>query len=392
MVTEMMTMRVSPFHAHLCLDRLADRGPVRRLCLEHGLHLGRPRKKNARLCVLERGLVAPTLPSFARRRPSVPRPDLRSPSSTASAAAAAWRHLLLLLTAQLLALALLAFALQWRGGGVDDAGSPRLAVPAPSRLQSLHSSAASCVEVLSAPAFPYLRGWSFHFDAPDTHHPKEGMESFTNGNVRLLKHERSIVAEDDLDRRWQEATGEAVSEVSNRPALTVHPIGVPHLREDETPPPPPQGGRPGWAAVPNPRIGPWFRLMQKVAADQGLVPEFEVCVQTSTSASLDQILPFFSSSRARPPSPASPGSSSPSPGVKVVYRTKELEEQQASRIRNETWLAGFFYKPCNHKLFLKQALNMEMAIVMARESGMDWIMHLDTDELLYPGSIPSDAC
>ena len=60
------------------------------------------------------------------------------------------------------------------------------------------------------------------------------MESFTNGNVRLLKHERSIVAEDDLDRRWQEATGEAVSEViflskhtavSNRPALTVHPIG-----------------------------------------------------------------------------------------------------------------------------------------------------------------------
>ena len=51
------------------------------------------------------------------------------------------------------------------------------------------------------------------------------MESFTNGNVRLLKHERSIVAEDDLDCRWQEATGEAVSEVSNRPALTVHPIG-----------------------------------------------------------------------------------------------------------------------------------------------------------------------
>ena len=51
------------------------------------------------------------------------------------------------------------------------------------------------------------------------------MESFTNGDVRLLKHERSIVADDDLDHRGQEATGEAVSEVSNRPALTVHPIG-----------------------------------------------------------------------------------------------------------------------------------------------------------------------
>ncbi|ONK68640.1 uncharacterized protein A4U43_C05F14250 [Asparagus officinalis] len=42
--------------------------------------------------------------------------------------------------------------------------------------------------------------------------------------------------------------------VSNRPALTVHPIGVPHLRDDEVPP---QGGKPGWAGLPNPRIGPW---------------------------------------------------------------------------------------------------------------------------------------
>ncbi|KAL6963341.1 Glycosyltransferase-like KOBITO 1 [Sarracenia purpurea var. burkii] len=27
---------------------------------------------------------------------------------------------------------------------------------------------------------------------------------------------------------------------------------------------------------------------------------------------------------------------------------------------------------------------MEMAIVMAREAGMDWIIHLDTDELIHP--------
>ncbi|KAM0040162.1 putative glycosyltransferase-like KOBITO 1 [Helianthus debilis subsp. tardiflorus] len=27
---------------------------------------------------------------------------------------------------------------------------------------------------------------------------------------------------------------------------------------------------------------------------------------------------------------------------------------------------------------------MEMAIVMARDSGMDWILHLDTDELRHP--------
>lgn len=49
--------------------------------------------------------------------------------------------------------------------------------------------------------------------------------------------------------------------------------GVPHLKEDETPP---QGGTPGWAAIPSPRIGPWLRLMQKIAVEQGLVPEFEV--------------------------------------------------------------------------------------------------------------------
>ncbi|XVE95864.1 hypothetical protein REPUB_Repub02eG0171000 [Reevesia pubescens] len=73
------------------------------------------------------------------------------------------------------------------------------------------------------------------------------------------------------------------------------------------------------------------------------------------------------------------------PRVKVIYRTKELEERQAkSRIWDETWLASFFYKPCNYELFVKQSLNMEMAIVKARDAGMDSIIHLDTDELIHP--------
>ncbi|EMS58013.1 hypothetical protein TRIUR3_05831 [Triticum urartu] len=74
-------------------------------------------------------------------------------------------------------------------------------------------------------------------------------------------------------------------------------------------------------------------------------------------------------------------------GVKVVYRTKELEEQQASRIWNETWLAGFFFKPCKHKLFLmKQALNMEMAIVMARYSIKRLLADVpdDVDMVIFP--------
>lgn len=64
---------------------------------------------------------------------------------------------------------------------------------------------------------------------------QEGIESFSNGEVRLLKQEKSIIQEDDLDLRWEAATGEPVSEVillsrhtavSSRPALTVHPIGI----------------------------------------------------------------------------------------------------------------------------------------------------------------------
>nr|XP_010929066.1 D-aminoacyl-tRNA deacylase isoform X2 [Elaeis guineensis] len=132
-----------------------------------------------------------------------------------------------------------------------------------------------------ASAFLTMPGWN---PGPSI---SEGMESFANGDVRLLKHGKKIVTEDDLDLRWEAATGEPVSEViflsrhtavSNRPALTVHPIGVPHLREDEIPP---QGGRPGWASLPNPRIGPWLRLLQKIAHSKGLVPEFEVTLEAT---------------------------------------------------------------------------------------------------------------
>ncbi|KAJ1697808.1 hypothetical protein LUZ63_006320 [Rhynchospora breviuscula] len=132
-----------------------------------------------------------------------------------------------------------------------------------------------------ASAFLSMPGWS---PGPSL---QEGIESFSNGEVRLLKHEKSIVREDDLDLRWEAAIGEPVSEViflsrhtavSSRPALTVHPIGVPHLKDDETPP---QGGRPGWAAQPNPRIGPWLRLLKQIATDQGLVPEFEITLEAT---------------------------------------------------------------------------------------------------------------
>ncbi|KAL6190193.1 hypothetical protein ACLB2K_036591 [Fragaria x ananassa] len=115
----------------------------------------------------------------------------------------------------------------------------------------------------------------------------QDMTAFANGAVRVLLHNSSIIEEDDLDARWREATGEHVDEliflskhkaVSSRPALTVHPIGVPHLRNGDVLP---QGGKPGWAAPPNPRIGPWLRLLKRIAQDHGLVPEFEVTLEAT---------------------------------------------------------------------------------------------------------------
>ncbi|WCJ33401.1 Glycosyltransferase-like KOBITO 1 [Euphorbia peplus] len=123
----------------------------------------------------------------------------------------------------------------------------------------------------------------------------------------------------------------------------------------------------------------------------------KISITTSTSAGLEQTLPwifyhkvigvstFFLFVEGKAASKNVARVLESIPGVKVVFRTRQLEEQQArSRIWNETWLASFFYKPCNYELFVKQSLNMEMAIVMAREAGSDWIIHLDTDELIYP--------
>ncbi|GMH27028.1 hypothetical protein Nepgr_028871 [Nepenthes gracilis] len=123
----------------------------------------------------------------------------------------------------------------------------------------------------------------------------------------------------------------------------------------------------------------------------------KIAFATSTSAGLDQILPwmfyhkvigvttFYLFVEGKSASPEVSRVLESIPGVKVIYRTTELEEQQArSRIWNETWLASFFYKPCNYELFVKQSLNMEMAIVMARNDGVEWIIHLDTDELIHP--------
>ncbi|EPS63066.1 hypothetical protein M569_11719 [Genlisea aurea] len=115
-----------------------------------------------------------------------------------------------------------------------------------------------------------------------------GIRSFKYGDsVRLLEQDKFIIDEDDLDARWEAASGETASELiflsrhaasSNRPALTIHPIGVPHLRDGDVLP---QGGKPGWAAPPCPRIGPWLILLKKLAESHHLVPEFEITLEAT---------------------------------------------------------------------------------------------------------------
>ncbi|KAL6493846.1 Glycosyltransferase-like KOBITO 1 [Orobanche gracilis] len=256
--------------------------------------------------------------------------------------------LLFLLTVIPLSLSIFAFLLQWRGGGVDDPisrWSPDEAHKFPgmdsSPLATVgHSSSHSsdCSTLLGhspASSFSYFRDWKFNFGAD----LKPKMFKYGKSLRTKRRMLRVVVRDGRLPAELQYGT----------------------LR------------------------GPLYPITQMI------------CITTSTSASLEQILPwmfyhkvigvsnFFLFVEGEAASPAVSSVIESIPGVKVIYRTKELEEQQAnSRIWNETWLSSFFYKPCNYELFVKQSLNMEMAIVMSREAGIDWILHLDTDELMHP--------
>ncbi|XP_019704603.1 glycosyltransferase-like KOBITO 1 isoform X1 [Elaeis guineensis] len=123
----------------------------------------------------------------------------------------------------------------------------------------------------------------------------------------------------------------------------------------------------------------------------------KICITTSTSAGLEQILPwlyyhkvigvttFFLFVEGQAAKPNVSAVLESIPGVKVIDRTSEFELKRGkSRFRNETRLSDFFYKSCNYGLFVKQSLNMEKATVLAQDAGMDWIIHLDTDELVHP--------
>ena len=114
----------------------------------------------------------------------------------------------------------------------------------------------------------------------------ESLPSYSNQHVRMWFLPNRILWQDDLDKRWEQATGEIVNEVifpsrhaakSGKPCLTLHPIGVPHHPLDEEPP---FGGKSGYAPPPNPRIASWWRLLHQKWNAQA-IPEFSLSLEVT---------------------------------------------------------------------------------------------------------------
>ena len=107
-------------------------------------------------------------------------------------------------------------------------------------------------------------------------------------DVWLWWFSQGFLMEDELDVRFSTVNEIVVDEViflsrhfasSGRPSLTLHVIGVP----GETPrgERAEHGGIKGEVMLPNPRFASWYRLMCEAAHRHGLVPEFELTIETT---------------------------------------------------------------------------------------------------------------
>tara|TARA_B100001094_G_scaffold318998_1_gene363248 strand:- start:520 stop:1299 length:780 start_codon:yes stop_codon:yes gene_type:complete len=90
--------------------------------------------------------------------------------------------------------------------------------------------------------------------------------------------------ENDLDKRWEEETGEIPTEIifpsrhsaaSGNPSLTLHPIGTMQVPHDSTPQ---YGGKAADCPPPNPRIAAWWRELNEVASG---LEEFDLTLETT---------------------------------------------------------------------------------------------------------------
>ena len=125
--------------------------------------------------------------------------------------------------------------------------------------------------------------------------------------------------------------------------------------------------------------------------------DLRVMISTTTADSLGKILDwvdyhklvgvddFFVFVEGRAAAPEVVEALRAAGGVRVWEPGAALDARRAkSRIWKEPWLGKFFDKPCNNELFVRQSLNMEIAIQTAQREKIDWHVHVDTDELLHP--------
>ncbi|KAK6928831.1 LOW QUALITY PROTEIN: Glycosyltransferase family 92 [Dillenia turbinata] len=341
---------------------------------------------------------------------------LNSSLRPTSASASFSSRVVVLLTLLPISLAAYAFVLQWRGWVTDTDPSSssfwlfqedKYKFPGMDNPISRSSSSSDCVLSdhgygSSSPAFPSLL-----FNQSDLK-PQSGTGFYTivvsTWEFTSTLHIVFMAFASRSPYHWAQSSSADIVHCPKltipapSPAMSCTPKETPRSRVPFTPgiklPLPDLVIRSVWLHCRYPffPVGREFRI---------LVLNYQICITTSTSAGLEQILPwiffhkvigvstFYLFVEGEAASPNVSKVLESIPGVDVIYRTRELEEQQEkSRIWNETWLAPFFYKPCNYELFVKQVFNMEMAIVLARNAGMDWIIHLDTDELIHPAGTP----
>lgn len=115
----------------------------------------------------------------------------------------------------------------------------------------------------------------------------EGLPSYSLDRVRMWIHPKGVLFEDDLDTRWNNATGEKVVEAifpsrhsakSGTASLTLHPIGVPQTNIDESPP---YGGKGGNAPPPSPRISSWWRNLISMVDGTELQQQFDLSLEVT---------------------------------------------------------------------------------------------------------------
>ena len=112
----------------------------------------------------------------------------------------------------------------------------------------------------------------------------EGLRAFSFRHARMWWMNDGVLWENDLDKRWENATGEKPTEIifpsrhsaaSGNPSLTLHPIGTMQVPHNTTPQ---YGGRAGDCPPPNPRIAAWWRELNRVGSE---LSEFDLTLETT---------------------------------------------------------------------------------------------------------------